>query len=125
MKYIYFVLLVFLQIQASAQVTDNVYSGISGRLISNNSSKPNSYVEITPTYTFPTGDLSDIYNNGYGGLLSINLRLKSSVVIFVEGGYVNFKGKQINVNIKNSSNLKRDEGVSLSVFSNQRWETPN
>lgn len=34
MKEIYFVLLVFLQIQSSAQVTDNIYSGTSGRLIS-------------------------------------------------------------------------------------------
>jgi hypothetical protein len=104
MKYIYLILLVFLQIQSSAQVTDNIYSGTSGRLISKNGTSSNLYVEITPTYTFPTGDLSDIYNNGYGGLFSINHRLKSSAVIFVEGGYVSFKGKQINVNIKNSSN---------------------
>ena len=62
------------------------------------------FVEVTPTYAFPNGDLSEIYNNGYGGLMSLNHKLKSSAIIFVEGGYVNFKGKQININIKNSSN---------------------
>jgi hypothetical protein len=97
MKYLFF-LLIFLQLQSYAQVADNVNIRTLGRFISKSGPIPNLYVEITPTYTFHTGDLSDIYNNGYGGLFSINHRLKSSEIIFVELGYVSFKGKQINVN---------------------------
>ena len=97
MKYLFF-LIIFLQLQSYAQVADNVNTRTLGRFISKSAPNPNLYVEITPTYAFHTGDLSDIYNNGYGGLFSINHRLKSSEIIFVELVYVSFKGKQINVN---------------------------
>ena len=103
MKYIFFLIL-FSPILSYSQVNDNLYSNTSGRHLSKSITNSDFFVEVTPTYAFPNGDLSEIYNNGYGGLMSLNHKLKSSAIIFVEGGYVNFKGKQININIKNSSN---------------------
>lgn len=58
--------------QSYAQVTDNVNSGSKGKLLTKLLSNSDFYFEITPTYTFPTGKLSDIYNNGYGGLITLN-----------------------------------------------------
>lgn len=74
---------------------------MSGRIIPKSSVQSNFSVDITPTYAIPFGDLKDIYNNGYGGLITINQKLKSSAIIFIEGGYVSFKGKPINISIKN------------------------
>ena len=86
-----------------AQVNDNLYSGSSGRKTITPLTNSDFHLEITPTYTFPTGKLSDVYNNGYGGLISLNQKLKSGVILFVEGGYVKFIGKEINIRVTTTS----------------------
>jgi hypothetical protein len=97
-----------------SQVNDNLYSGSSGRSFSNSVTNSDFYLEVTPTYTFPTGKLSDIYNNGYGGLISLNQKLKSGVILFVEGGYVNFIGKEINIRV--TSTIKNKTTTSNTSF---------
>lgn len=113
MKYIFFLIL-FLPILLSAQINDNLYSGSSGRQISNSVTNSDFHLEITPTYTFPTGKLSDIYNNGYGGLISLNQKLNSGLILFVEGGYVNFIGKEINIRV--TSIIKNKTTTSNTSF---------
>jgi hypothetical protein len=112
MKYLFF-LLIFLQLQSYAQVADNVYSGSTGKFSTKSLSNSDFYLEITPTYTFPTGKLSDIYNNGYGGLISLNKNLNSGVILFVEGGYVSFVGKEIN--IRNIPSFKPPSFIHIPV----------
>jgi len=102
MKYIFFLIL-SLPMLSYAQVNDNLYSGASGRKLTTPVTNSDFHLEITPTYTFPTGKLSDIYNNGYGGLVSLNQKLNSGVILFVEGGYVNFIGKEINIRVATTS----------------------
>jgi hypothetical protein len=113
LKRIFFFIL-FLPILSSAQINDNLYSGSSGRQISNSVTNSDFYLELTPTYTFPTGKLSDIYNNGYGGLVSLNQKLNSGVILFVEGGYVNFIGKEINIRV--TSTIKNKTTTSNTSF---------
>ena len=113
MKRIFFFIL-FLPILSSAQINDNLYSGSSGRQISNSVTNSDFYLELTPTYTFPTEKLSDIYNNGYGGLVSLNQKLNSGVILFVEGGYVNFIGKEINIRV--TSTIKNKTTTSNTSF---------
>jgi hypothetical protein len=112
MKYLFF-LLIFLQLQSYAQVADNVYSGTKGKFSTKSLSNSEDYLEITPTYTFPTGKLSDIYNNGYGGLITLNIKLNSGVILFVEGGYVSFIGKEIN--IRNIPSFKPASFIHIPV----------
>ena len=113
MKHLFFFIL-FLPILSSAQINDNLYSGSSGRQISNSVTNSDFHLEITPTYTFPTGKLSDIYNNGYGGLISLNQKLNSGLILFVEGGYVNFIGKEINIRV--TSTIKNKTTTSNTSF---------
>ena len=97
-----------------AQVNDNLYSGSSGRQTSNSVTNSDFFLEVTPTYTFPTGKLSEVYNNGYGGLISLNQKLNSGVILFVEGGYVNFIGKEINIRV--TSTIKNKTTMSNTSF---------
>ena len=113
MKYIFFLLL-FSPILSYAQVNDNLYSGTSGRKTTTPVTNSDFHLEITPTYTFPTGKLSDVYNNGYGGLISLNQKLNSGVILFVEGGYVNFIGKEINIRV--TSTIKNKTTTSNTSF---------
>ena len=113
MKYIFFIVFL-LPVLSYAQVNDNLYNGSSGRIISNTVANPDFYLEVIPTYTFPTGKLSEVYNNGYGGLISLNQKLKSGVILFVEGGYVNFIGKEINISV--SSTIKNKTTTSIASF---------
>ena len=113
MKYIFFLLL-FTPMLSYAQVTDNLYSGTSGRKTTTPVTNSDFHLEITPTYTFPTGKLSDVYNNGYGGLISLNQKLNSGVILFVEGGYVNFIGKEINIRV--TSTIKNKTTTSNTSF---------
>ena len=113
MKYIFFLLL-FSPMLSYAQVNDNLYSGTSGRKTTTPVTNSDFHLEITPTYTFPTGKLSDVYNNGYGGLISLNQKLNSGVILFVEGGYVNFIGKEINIRV--TSTIKNKTTTSNTSF---------
>ena len=113
MKYIFFLLL-FTPMLSYAQVNDNLYSGTSGRKTTTPVTNSDFHLEITPTYTFPTGNLSDVYNNGYGGLISLNQKLNSGVILFVEGGYVNFIGKEINIRV--TSTIKNKTTTSNTSF---------
>ena len=113
MKYIFFLLL-FTPMLSYAQVNDNLYSGTSGRKTTTPVTNSDFHLEITPTYTFPTGKLSDVYNNGYGGLISLNQKLNSGVILFVEGGYVNFIGKEINIRV--TSTIKNKTTTSNTSF---------
>ena len=113
MKYIFFLLL-FTPMLSYSQVNDNLYSGTSGRKTTTPVTNSDFHLEITPTYTFPTGKLSDVYNNGYGGLISLNQKLNSGVILFVEGGYVNFVGKQINIRVTTTS--RNTSTTSTSSF---------
>jgi hypothetical protein len=97
-----------------SQVNDNLYSGSSGRQISNTITNSDFFLEVTPTYTFPTGKLSEVYNNGYGGLISLNQKLNSGLILFVEGGYVNFIGKEINIRV--TSTVKNKTTTSNTSF---------
>ena len=113
MKYIFFIIL-SLPMLSYAQVNDNLYSGSSGRQTSNTVTNSDFFLEVTPTYTFPTGKLSEVYNNGYGGLLSLNQKLNSGLILFVEGGYVNFIGKEINIRV--TSTVKNKTTTSNTSF---------
>ena len=113
MKYIFFLIL-SIPVLSYAQVNDNLYSGSSGRQISNTVTNSDFFLEVTPTYTFPTGKLSEVYNNGYGGLISLNQKLESGVILFVEGGYVNFVGKEINIRV--TSTIKNKTTTSNTSF---------
>lgn len=113
MKYIFFLIL-SLPILSYAQVNDNLYSGSSGRQTSNTVTNSDFFLEVTPTYTFPTGKLSEVYNNGYGGLISLNQKLNSGLILFVEGGYVNFIGKEINIRV--TSTIKNKTTTSNTSF---------
>lgn len=113
MKYIFFLLL-FTPILSYAQVNDNLYSGTSGRKTTTPVINSDFHLEITPTYTFPTGKLSEVYNNGYGGLISLNQKLNSGLILFVEGGYVNFIGKEINIRV--TSTIKNKTTTSNTYF---------
>ena len=113
MKYIFFIIL-SLPMLSYAQVNDNLYSGSSGRQTSNTVTNSDFFLEVTPTYTFPTGKLSEIYNNGYGGLISLNQKLNSGLILFVEGGYVNFIGKEINIRV--TSTIKNKTTTSNTSF---------
>ena len=113
MKYIFFLLL-FSPILSYAQVNDNLYSGTSGRKTTTPVTNSDFHLEITPTYTFPTGKLSEVYNNGYGGLISLNQKLNSGLILFVEGGYVNFIGKEINIRV--TSTIKNKTTTSNTSF---------
>ena len=113
MKYIFFLLL-FTPMLSYAQVNDNLYSGTSGRKTTTPVTNSDFHLEITPTYTFPTGKLSDVYNNGYGGLISLNQKLNSGVILFVEGGYVNFIGKEINIRV--TSTIQNKTTTSNTSF---------
>ena len=113
MKYIFFLLL-FSPILSYAQVNDNLYSGTSGRKTTTPVTNSEFFLEVTPTYTFPTGKLSEVYNNGYGGLISLNQKLNSGVILFVEGGYVNFIGKEINIRV--TSTIKNKTTTSNTSF---------
>lgn len=105
MKYL-FILIFFLPIISYTQVNDNLYSGTFGRKLTTPATNSDFHLELTPTYTFPTGKLSDVYNNGYGGLVSLNQKLSSGVILFVEGGYVKFIGKEINIKVTTTSKNK-------------------
>jgi hypothetical protein len=113
MKYIFFIIL-SLPMLSYAQVNDNLYSGSSGRQTSNTVTNSDFFLEVTPTYTFPTGKLSEVYNNGYGGLISLNQKLNSGLILFVEGGYVNFIGKEINIRV--TSTIKNKTTTSNTSF---------
>jgi hypothetical protein len=113
MKYIFFLIL-SIPVLSYAQVNDNLYSGSSGRQISNTVTNSDFFLEVTPTYTFPTGKLSEVYNNGYGGLISLNQKLNSGLILFVEGGYVNFVGKEINIRV--TSTIKNKTTTSNTSF---------
>jgi hypothetical protein len=113
MKYIFFLIL-SIPILSYAQVNDNLYSGSYGRQISNTVTNSEFFLEVTPTYTFPTGKLSEVYNNGYGGLISLNQKLNSGLILFVEGGYVNFIGKEINIRV--TSTIKNKTTTSNTSF---------
>ena len=113
MKYIFFIIL-SLPMLSYAQVNDNLYSGSSGRQTSNTVTNSDFFLEVTPTYTFPTGKLSEVYNNGYGGLISLNQKLNSGLILFVEGGYVNFIGKEINIRV--TSTVKNKTSTSNTSF---------
>jgi len=113
MKYIFFIIL-SLPMLSYAQVNDNLYSGSSGRQTSNTVTNSDFFLEVTPTYTFPTGKLSEVYNNGYGGLISLNQKLNSGLILFVEGGYVNFIGKEINIRV--TSTVKNKTTTSNTSF---------
>ena len=113
MKYIFFLIL-SLPMLSYAQVNDNLYSGSSGRQTSNTVTNSDFFLEVTPTYTFPTGKLSEVYNNGYGGLISLNQKLNSGLILFVEGGYVNFIGKEINIRV--TSTIKNKTTTSNTSF---------
>ena len=113
MKYIFFLLL-FSPILSYAQVNDNLYSGTSGRKTTTPVTNSEFFLEVTPTYTFPTGKLSEVYNNGYGGLISLNQKLNSGLILFVEGGYVNFIGKEINIRV--TSTIKNKNTTSNTSF---------
>ena len=113
MKYIFFLLL-FSPILSYAQVNDNLYSGTSGRKTTTPVTNSEFFLEVTPTYTFPTGKLSEVYNNGYGGLISLNQKLNSGLILFVEGGYVNFIGKEINIRV--TSTIKNKTTTSNTSF---------
>lgn len=113
MKYIFFLILSIPMI-SYAQVNDNLYSGSSGRQTSNTVTNSDFFLEVTPTYTFPTGKLSEVYNNGYGGLISLNQKLNSGLILFVEGGYVNFIGKEINIRV--TSTIKNKTTTSNTSF---------
>lgn len=107
-------LLFFLPTLSYAQVNDNLYSGTSGRKTTTPVTNSDFHLEITPTYTFPTGKLSEVYNNGYGGLISLNQKLNSGLILFVEGGYVNFIGKEINIRV--TSTIKNKTTTSNTSF---------
>jgi hypothetical protein len=113
MKYIFF-LLFFLPTLSYAQANDNLYSGTSGRKTTTTVTNSDFHLEITPTYTFPSGKLSEVYNNGYGGLISLNQKLNSGLILFVEGGYVNFIGKEINIRV--TSTIKNKTTTSNTSF---------
>ncbi len=113
MKYIFFLIL-SIPMLSYAQVNDNLYSGSSGRQTSNTVTNSDFFLEVTPTYTFPTGKLSEVYNNGYGGLISLNQKLNSGLILFVEGGYVNFIGKEINIRV--TSTIKNKTTTSNTSF---------
>ena len=113
MKYIFFIIL-SLPMLSYAQVNDNLYSGSSGRQTSNTVTNSDFFLEVIPTYTFPTGKLSEVYNNGYGGLISLNQKLNSGLILFVEGGYVNFIGKEINIRV--TSTIKNKTTTSNTSF---------
>ncbi len=113
MKYIFFLIL-SIPMLSYAQVNDNLYSGSSGRQTSNTVTNSDFFLEVTPTYTFPTGKLSEVYNNGYGGLISLNQKLNSGLILFVEGGYVNFIGKEINIRV--TSTVKNKTTTSNTSF---------
>ena len=113
MKHIFFFIL-FLPILSSAQINDNLYSGTSGRKTTTPVTNSEFFLEVTPTYTFPTGKLSEVYNNGYGGLISLNQKLNSGLILFVEGGYVNFIGKEINIRV--TSTIKNKTTTSNTSF---------
>ena len=113
MKYIFFLIL-SIPVLSYAQVNDNLYSGSSGRQTSNTVTNSDFFLEVTPTYTFPTGKLSEVYNNGYGGLISLNQKLNSGLILFVEGGYVNFVGKEINIRV--TSTIKNKTTTSNTSF---------
>lgn len=107
-------LLFFLPTLSYAQVNDNLYSGTSGRKTTTPVTNSDFHLEITPTYTFPTGKLSEVYNNGYGGLISLNQKLNSGLILFVEGGYINFIGKEINIRV--TSTIKNKTTTSNTSF---------
>ena len=113
MKYIFFLLL-FTPMLSYSQVNDNLYSGTSGRKTTTPVTNSEFFLEVTPTYTFPTGKLSEVYNNGYGGLISLNQKLNSGLILFVEGGYVNFIGKEINIRV--TSTIKNKTTTSNTSF---------
>lgn len=113
MKYI-FILLLFTPMLSYSQVNDNLYSGTSGRKTTTPVTNSEFFLEVTPTYTFPTGKLSEVYNNGYGGLISLNQKLNSGLILFVEGGYVNFIGKEINIRV--TSTIKNKTTTSNTSF---------
>ena len=113
MKYIFFLIL-FLPMLSYAQVNDNLYSGSSGRQTSNSVTNSDFFLEVIPTYAFSTGKLSEVYNNGYGGLISLNQKLNSGLILFVEGGYVNFIGKEINIRV--TSTVKNKTTTSNTSF---------
>ena len=113
MKYIFFLIL-SLPMLSYAQVNDNLYSGSSGRQTSNSVTNSDFFLEVIPTYTFPTGKLSEVYNNGYGGLISLNQKLNSGLILFVEGGYVNFIGKEINIRV--TSTIRNKTTTSNTSF---------
>lgn len=107
-------LLFFLPTLSYAQVNDNLYSGTSGRKTTTHVTNSDFHIEITPTYTFPIGKLSEVYNNGYGGLISLNQKLNSGLILFVEGGYINFIGKEINIRV--TSTIKNKTTTSNTSF---------
>ena len=113
MKYIFFLLLISPMLSYT-QVNDNLYSGTSGRKTTTPVTNSEFFLEVTPTYTFPTGKLSEVYNNGYGGLISLNQKLNSGLILFVEGGYVNFIGKEINIRV--TSTIKNKTTTSNTSF---------
>ncbi len=113
MKLIFFMIL-SIPMLSYAQFNDNLYSGSTGRQISNTITNSDFFLEVTPTYTFPTGKLSEVYNNGYGGLISLNQKLNSGLILFVEGGYVNFIGKEINIRV--TSTVKNKTTTSNTSF---------
>ena len=110
----FFFLFLLLPMLSYAQVNDNLYSGSSGRQTSNSVTNSDFFLEVIPTYTFPTGKLSEVYNNGYGGLISLNQKLNSGLILFVEGGYVNFIGKEINIRV--TSTIRNKTTTSNTSF---------
>lgn len=81
-----------------SQTSDNLYGELTGRFFVKNKSisekKINSdfSIDIEPLFTVNTGDFSKIYNNGFGGLVSLNKSVSSNSVIFLESGLINFNG---------------------------------
>ena len=52
---------------------------------------------ISPTFVIPFGNLNDAYENGYGGLITLSKHINENSELFIEGGYISFKGKSISV----------------------------
>lgn len=106
MKYC-LLLLFFIPSFIFSQTSDNLYGELKGRVfiekkssINNIKSLPDFSIDFEPLITKNTGDFSKIYNNGFGGLISLNKSISSNSIIFLQSGLINFNSLPFKIGSK-------------------------
>jgi len=87
-----------------SQTSDNLYGELKAREfikqkgpINDIKSFPDFSIDFEPLITKNTGDFSKIYNNGFGGLISLNKSINSNSIIYLQSGLINFNGIPIKI----------------------------